>query len=104
MTKYDKEYFIKKFEAIPDNEIGQGSLMNHCALHHVGVGIVDGKQTGEYYSFMNVPYITEESFALITLFGGEKPTDFNAIYAVNDDPHWGKTPKERILNKLKSLS
>lgn len=31
-TEYTIDYFIKKFEAIPENEIGRNSLSNHCAL------------------------------------------------------------------------
>ena len=98
---YNKEYFIKKFEAIPDTEIGESSLRNKCALYHCGVRSID---------FYWVP--TEESNALLRLFGANfignpKTTDWEKVFNVNDG--WraneilGKTPKERILNKLKSL-
>lgn len=29
---YDLRYFIKKFEAIPEKEIGYGEINNHCLL------------------------------------------------------------------------
>ncbi len=93
---YDKEYFIKKFEAIPDTEIGGGSLQDCCVLHHCGV-VYDGP----FY----VP--TEESKALVMLFGGLKENHFQVVTDVNDgiDDYrkMGETPKKRILNKLKSL-
>lgn len=92
--KYTKEYFIKKFEAIPDKEIGMGELLQHCALWHCGVRLENGGYTS-----------TEESTALIKLFGGNHPEEFNRVYGINDSKDYslGKTPKERILNKLKSL-
>jgi hypothetical protein len=33
-TNYNVDYFIKKFEAIPENSIGQGSIFNRCAYWH----------------------------------------------------------------------
>lgn len=102
---YDKEYFIRKFEAIPDNEIGQGTLKNHCALHHVGMGIVDGIQTGNYCDSQGKYYATEETLAFIRLFGGKNASDCGHVYIINDgnDKILQTTPKERILNKLRSL-
>lgn len=96
--KYTKEYFIEKFKAIPDYEIGRG-IHNHCALWHCGVRDND------------LDYIsTPEAKALINLFGGKTETEneieYIAVYAVNDGfgiDSTKSTPKERILNKLQSL-
>lgn len=94
--EYTVEYFINKFEAIPTQEIGSVSLINHCALWHCGL------QQNEYKH-------TDESRALVRIFGGdcESPKDageMGAIYRINDgigdNKLLGNTPKERILNKL----
>ena len=105
---YTKEWFIEKFEAIPDHLIGQRSLPNHCALHHVGMGIVNGVQTGDYCDAEGNWYMTEETKAFVRLFGGREGwegNDCNLVYFVNDgdDNVLGTTPKERILTKLRSL-
>lgn len=91
---FTKNYFITKFEAIPANEIGEGNLSRHCALWHCGVRL--GEKA----------YIpTNESTALIMLFGGKYETDYAVVYIVNDGRYEdGKTAKDRILNKLKSLN
>jgi hypothetical protein len=96
-TQYTKEYFIAKFEAIPSEEIGRGSIDDKCALFHTGAAEGD------------LDYIlTDEARALIELFGGKgkngKEYDAWVVVDVNDRLHYlGATPKERILNKLKSL-
>jgi len=93
---YSKEWFIRKFEAIPEEEIGSGSVQEHCALWHVGVRIDDV-----------VVNKTDESTALIKLFGGENGDQWKYVFNVNDgfneNSCLGSTPKERILNKLKYL-
>ncbi len=90
--EYTKEYFIEKFEALKSEEIGTGDLKNHCALYHCGVRNW-------------AP--TLEANALSALFGGEYEGDYPVVYDVNDGngiySNSGSTPKERILNKLKSL-
>lgn len=110
---YSREWFIEKFEAIPTEAIGKDSLKNHCACHHVGVGIVNGKQTGDYADADGNWYITEEAKALIRLLGGKEGKEevyLHRIFWLNDGSEnrldgtpWGDTPKERILNKLESL-
>lgn len=99
-TKYTADYFIEKFSAIPEKQWTTGVLTSkssiegepdcHCALGHCGMEDWDKP--------------TEESLALVELFGGEvKPeryyldTDFEAVYEVNDD---GYNPKGNILDKL----
>lgn len=92
---YSKEWFIRKFEAIPDKKIGKGSLSNNCGLYHCGVRFGEMDYT-----------ITEEAAHLIRLFGGETDTDYPVVYDVNDNlnkKYEGATPKQRLLNKLKSL-
>lgn len=92
---YTKEWFIHFFEKIDEKEIGKGSLYKKCALWHCGICRND----------MTLYVPTEMSTALIKLFGGEKEDDYSYVYEINDgyDNYPGKTPKERILNKLKSL-
>lgn len=36
-TKFDIDYFIQKFEALKDSEVGRAKVSNHCALWHCGV-------------------------------------------------------------------
>jgi hypothetical protein len=98
---YNKEYFIKKFEAIPEDKLGSGCLNNKCALWHCGVR-EDINTDGGWKP-------TEEANALIKLFGGsieENKWGWEKVYHVNDgiDSSEGDTPKERILNKLRSLN
>lgn len=103
---FDKQYFIDKFDAIPEDEIGTGSMTNKCALWHCGLREYDE--------------LTEEAAALIQLFGGKVQTshigikvdasttllsDFCYVYEVNDNrpDSKGTTAKQRILTKLNSL-
>lgn len=89
------EFFIKKFEVIPDEDIGAGVLLEHCGLWHCGL--------------RNYGNPNAEAMALLELFK-EEPVELDsegyiywgAVWAVNDSGH-GHTPKERILNKLKYL-
>lgn len=108
--EYNKQYFIDKFEPIPDKLWITGSLgeeEEHCAMGHCGTRSSDT--------------ITEETRALAQLF---KPLflpqfldtqniniDYLIIYSINDNSniHYlhtkltSKTPKGRILEALKSL-
>jgi hypothetical protein len=91
------EFFIKKFEPIPDEEIGVGVLFDHCILWHCGL---------REYRNPNA-----EALALLELFQGE-PVEldseghihWNAVFMVNDGRGEGHTPKERVLNKLNALN
>ena len=93
--KYDKQYFIKKFSAIPDELWMTGvphSEGKCCALGHCGYRI----------EAMH----TEESQALMDLFGG-----FFEITGVNDNSFCGsedkrrteETPKARVIAALKEM-
>lgn len=98
---YDVNYFIAKFEAIPDDKWITGSLGiagsgKHCALGHCGVE--DSKET-------------EEAHALGALFGFFNPME---VWKVNDLSIFPEdqripivalvenipTPKQRILAAL----
>lgn len=93
--EYTKEYFIEKFSEIPEKEIGVVALELKCSLWHCGVR----REFNRYVA-------TQEALALIKLFGGVGE-EYKAVYDVNDgwreNKELGATPKERILNKLKSL-
>ncbi len=87
---YDKEYFIKKFEAIPEEKWATKSFYTYdgrcCALGHCGK---------RYGSFS-----TNESSALgiITLYRTVAIND-----GLGDSVKYGNTPKTRIINFLKQL-
>jgi hypothetical protein len=93
-AKYTKEYFKKKFEAIPAENIGRDSLENKCALWHCGVR--RSKKNGTYV-------LTDEAMALIRLFGGESGKESYIVYGVNDDSFSGNNAKENLLNKIMGL-
>lgn len=86
---YTINYFIRKFEAIPDNRWCTGAFYNkdtnsYCALGHCG-----GTTEKAY---------TVEGSELDYLF---KEYGYPSIASVNDDlTEFGTTPKERILTVL----
>lgn len=99
--KYDVDYFLNKFEAIPEEKWITGDLeFNgcHCALGHAGV-VDNGSQWVE----------TEESIALAILLGGNmniSPYDrFRVVYRINDNKvrYNHETPKQRILAALNDV-
>ncbi len=101
--EYTKEYFIEKFEAIPEDRWITGQVERwidgiqcHCALGWTGSK--ETQKGGWTY--------TDETLALIKLFGGDisdkDNIEFKAVFQVNDRFRFG-SPKEAILNKLKSL-
>ena len=86
-TQYTVDYFIEKFEKIPDEKwvVGDfGFNGTHCAFGHCGM--------------VNANECTSESKALMSIFGNV------SIVRTNDGSIGiGNTPKERILNKLKEI-
>lgn len=95
-TKYTKEYFINKFQAIPEEDWGKGCVDNHCVLWHCGVRI---DNQGDY-----IP--TEESEALGELLGPKEiPDVLYRVYRINDGAVGDEelSPKQRILNALNSI-
>lgn len=95
-TIYNVDYFIKKFEAIPENQWitgGLGYKGRHCALGHCGV--------------TNLSHHNKESSALGQLLGLSCPGE---VWKINDLAAWSDpvcdpyrhlpTPKQRILAAL----
>jgi hypothetical protein len=93
--KYDVNYFISKFEAIPVEQWAVGTFKAYnfdaccdkrCALGHCGVEEAE--------------YTTLEALALERLM----PAD---VVAINDGVEayaaWGGNPKERILEALRRV-
>lgn len=92
--KYTKEYFIKKFEAIPEEKwcveyfTAKYDKKCHCALGHCG-------ETPNH-----IPPMARK---LRELFDKKA-----SVVSINDNKtgeynHLGSTPKQRILNFLKQL-
>lgn len=89
---YTVDYFINKFEAIPDNEWTMNSYIDklgrHCALGHCGC---------------TNPNYTIEGKALENLFEKHLCT---AVTYVNDDREdlfKQQTPKSRVIAALKEI-
>jgi len=98
-TEYTLEYFIAKFEAIPEDKWTTATTGDsegrHCAMGHCGAK----------NSSFDAPIHNEEVKSLLLLTGQEKDR-FPTITHVNDDTYpfrYGKTPKQRVINYLKSL-
>lgn len=96
---YNVDYFINKFEAIPDCQWTVGQLTNnqgqYCALGHCSYTVKNG--------------LTEESNALEKLIIAYYNT---SVVAINDNlqrypegnfTSYGSTPKERILTALRQI-
>jgi hypothetical protein len=106
MAQYNKEYFLNKFKAIPDEQwICNGDLQHEdkknvgCALYHCGV-----REDVNHMDY--VP--TEEALALATLLSKDKhlPKDdyFQIVYRINDGAGMrDMTPKQAIINALQEL-
>lgn len=104
--KYNKQYFIDKFTAIPNDEWAIGKCIDDegrkCALGHCGIRTLDK-------SYLD----NEEAFNLVKLLTPIYPKDISLIadvqvvYDVNDGNLYGDreetTPKQRILEALNSL-
>lgn len=57
------DYFIKKFQSLPPNAIGQGGIKDHCALFHCGLQDQaehsdESEQLAVYFRplFLDIPY------------------------------------------------
>lgn len=90
MKKYTPEYFIAKFEAIPEEKWCMGKYRHagrSCALGHCGARPFS-------------PW-SEEAQALYQLV---KDGTGNSVTSINDSYHYysdlGDTPKERVINAL----
>lgn len=95
---YDKQYFIAKFSAIPDDQWCEDVLTDrqrHCALGHCGVTHLSDEGVG----------LTDEAAALEGLLPWTKG-ESSATGAINDGKHplyQQETPKARILAALNDL-
>ena len=89
--KYDVDYFIKKFKAIPASKWTTGEYVKdtkYCALGHCGANKITG------YGHI------EEAVMLSKLLGTA-----DTVTAINDGEHafyQQKTPRARILAALKT--
>lgn len=91
MTNFDVDYFLAKFEAIPEEEWCREKLSDyngrHCAMGHCGC-----RDNGE---------ITAEASALDNLFDkylSMPVVDVNDFLDIQ-----GRTPKQRILAALRDI-
>jgi len=99
--EYDLEYFIAKFEAIPEDKWCTGvlrSLNRSCALGHCGATTCSP-------TFKNHPLEVQE---LIRITGGSKDGVLPIIGEVNDGfigelKRGDSSPKQRVVHYLKSL-
>jgi hypothetical protein len=91
--EYTIDYFIKKFEAIPEEDMGAGSIYNHCALWHCGVrsGNLDYTATPEAIALGNI----------LKIMYPDNISPLDIVFCINDNVlDNGDTPKECILNAL----
>ena len=97
-TKYDADYFINKFEAIPDEKWIAGEYEAGgccCALGHCGVRFVDGD------SFPRIED-TEEGNALSDLFN-QRGLSVPVVNDRIDVRYQQPTPKARVLAALADI-
>jgi hypothetical protein len=105
---YDVDYFIKKFQAIPEDLWIAGGLFTYmhrpesCALGHCGL-----KEVGYYPTVLDE--VPEEVQALIKLCGGKLSViysgcdmgpEYDRVWKINDN---GGTPKQNMINFLKNV-
>lgn len=95
--EYDKEYFINLFENLKEEEVGWGSLANHCALHHVGVKGSGYPTPDKAIALAKLLYRYASVHAIII-------STLEPVWRINDyDCYPGGSPRQRILTALKSL-
>lgn len=96
--EYNLEFFINKFNDIPEDKWTVGTFVDDrgcmCAYGHCG------------FTESSLKNSTEESRALKRL-DDDTRTEENSIVLINDDlinaRSFGPTPKQRVVNYLKSL-
>lgn len=100
-TIYDVDYFIKKFEAIPEDKWCTGSLGGngkHCALGHCGMTrTIDATYEATMLAELFVKYLRVHKF--------EYDWVFHTVYPINDSKlkYNLPTPKQRILAALHDI-
>lgn len=103
---FDREHFLKKFEAIPDSRWCTGRFHHRgcsCVFGHCGVQDGVDYETGKW-GILHTP----ESRALIALFCGQTEViHINDGIAIHRKPGAAvahlATPKQRILAALRAL-
>ena len=96
-TKYTLDYYIDKFNNIPEDKWGTGVYNDDnghcCAFGHCGA--YAGREE------------TDEARSLSTIFRELKKDNDPDLTHINDGDRgaekYGETPKERVVNYLKSL-
>ncbi len=103
--EYNVDYFIKKFEEIPEekwtthvqqNDRGQRCAVGHCAPSNATCNML-GSNGGA---------VVEEGRALINIIGILRPNSSNKVAPINngDDERYNQpTPKQRILAALYNI-
>lgn len=108
--EYTVDYFIAKFEAIPEEKWGEGSLvanelsgpMQCCALGHLGVREYEAKElTDEIQALYNIlnPHFPAYNTSI------RHDRVFSCIHRINDGAvmhsNLGATPRQRMLEALR---
>jgi hypothetical protein len=98
---YTVDYFIQKFEAIPDEKWTTGTYTRceykHCALGHCGTEIIEKPRL-----FFKTKF-TPEGKALENLFKIHFPESITRINDGEVDQYQQPTPKARILAALRDI-
>jgi len=104
-TTYDKAYFIAKFEAIPDSDIGSGSPGRQCAAYHCGLRFGHTQEEIENNAELSAlgDLLMPIAKRLFGMDASKTFTRYGAVWRVNDGwcPPENETPKQRILAALK---
>lgn len=112
--KYTINYFIKKFKAIPTEEIGAGRVdVAHCALWHCGVRESAKEEDPDW---ITTPEAEALGKILKPIFKANiNPLPLHCVYHINDGIEWsnltkyGKlfksslSPKDRVLAALEEM-
>lgn len=95
---YTVDYFIKKFEAIPEYDFGSGSISSHCIYWHCDYTC---SYKGQIANALTE--IFDKAFGIIPDRNGNKQY---FVYEINDgfNPSYQQpTPKQRILAALADI-
>jgi hypothetical protein len=96
-TKFDVDYFIKKFEAIPDEQWTTNAFVSFNAEKKIDTSCAFG-HCGAVFQFQE----TSESSALYHL-GLSHNIEFDDVNDDVDSRYQQSTPKERVLAALADI-
>jgi hypothetical protein len=99
--KYDVDYFINKFEAIPEDKWHIGALRNEDGYKRCALGHCCGESIPEYFGITNRP--TEMCNDLSNFFRGLINADVGIVNDGSDTRYKQSTPKQRILAALRDI-